>query len=198
MAPEVRMLALFWRAIGVLVRRHPAAAAGLACVVLGAVAWGEGASGTTRAGGRARALDDLEVAAPRSPRAILNRVWFDKYPEKSRDEVRIWIFLAGGIGITERGSVWKSSYEIFELERADDKLSVTWLQDRKRAETRFAVESCDDTPPFDLCLTLTNPLRGSVKRYYGFGDSEDLKEHVPWAAGSLAAARERLSVVPKR
>ena len=44
-----------------------------------------------------------------SPRAVLGRAWFDRYPEKSTDEVQLWIWFGGGIGIHETGSYWRTS-----------------------------------------------------------------------------------------
>lgn len=151
----------------------------------------------TSAGSSPTEDDAVEVEDDRAPRALLNRVWFDKYPEKSRDTVRIWIWLAGGIGITERGSFWKGSYELFEFERQGSKIVMVWFQDKKRFETSFKVESCEDQPPFDLCLTLDKAPRGHAKKFYGFGDNDDLAEHVPWATGTMKSARERAASLPR-
>jgi hypothetical protein len=136
--------------------------------------------------GRFATQDD----AASNPRAVLGRVWFDRYPQKSTDEVQIWIWLGGGIGFSERGSYWRASMDIFEFERQGDKLSMIYLQDKKTAETRFKVTPCDDTPPFDLCLDLTTSLGGRT-RYYGFGDIEDMGARVPWSKTLLRAAEAR-------
>jgi hypothetical protein len=133
---------------------------------------------------------------PRSPRAILSRVWFDRYPDKSRDKVRLWIWLAGGIGLTEHGSVFDARFEFFEFERQADKVSMVFFQDRSKAETKFKVEACDDLPPFDLCLTLDASPRGP-KKLYGFGHDEDLAEHVPWGPSFQRVARERAASVKR-
>lgn len=125
-----------------------------------------------------------------NPRAVLGRVWFDRYPEKLTDEAQIWIWFGGGIGIHDTGSFWRQTTDVFEFERQGDKLSMVYLQDKKPAETRFSITTCDEKPPFDLCLDLTNALGGS-KRYYGFGDADDMTARIPWSKGVLRAAEAR-------
>lgn len=123
-------------------------------------------------------------------RAVLGRVWFDRYPEKLTDEAQIWIWFGGGIGVHDTGSFWRQTTDVFEFERQGDKLSMVYLQDKKPAETRFKVTACDEKPPFDLCLDLTNPLGGN-KRYYGFGDLDDMAARIPWSRSVLRAAEAR-------
>jgi hypothetical protein len=131
------------------------------------------------------------ASAEHPARGILNRVWFDHYPQSTRDEISVGIWLAGGLGIFEQGSVWRTGYEIFEFERNGDRLTTRLLQDRAESRTRFRVESCDDQPPFDLCLLLEQPTRGPA-RYYSFGDGDDMAEHLPWAGSLLGSARARV------
>src|SRR5689334_19824464 len=96
--------------------------------------------------------DDGASPEDGNPRQILGRVWFDQYPEKRTDSIQIFIFLGGGIGIYETGSVWRSSFDIFDFERQGNKVNMTFLHDKKTAETKFKIAACDDKPPFDLCL----------------------------------------------
>ena len=131
-----------------------------------------------------------EPEVERPARGILNRVWFDHYPQSTRDDLSMGIWLAGGIGIFEQGSVWRTSYEIFEFERNGNDLTTRLLQDGAESRTRFVVESCDDQPPFDLCLILERPTRGPA-RYYSFGDGDDMSAHLPWADSVLGSARAR-------
>ncbi len=132
-------------------------------------------------------------AAAGNPRLVLNRVWFDQYPDKRTDEIAIWIFLAGGIGIQEKGSAYRATTDIFEFERQGDKLALTFLHDRKSAETRFTITACDDKPPFDLCLDFADSPRGP-KRWYGFGDEDEMARRVPWGRAMLRAAESRSGV----
>jgi len=125
-----------------------------------------------------------------NPRAVLGRVWFDRYPDKATDVHQIWIWLGGGIGLHETGSYFRSSMDYFEFERQGDKLSMTYLQDKKTAETRVTVTACEEQPPFDLCLDLTDAL-GGRKRYYGFGDLDDMAARIPWSKTVLRTAEAR-------
>jgi hypothetical protein len=166
--------------------RRPLVALGLT-LGLGAVAVG---AATTCAlhhkGGAAPAA----TQAAGSPRAILGRLWFDKYPEKRSDEVQFFLFLGGGIGLYEKGSMWRSSMDWFELERRGDVLDMKWLADGKTASSKFVVSACDDKPPFDLCLDFVDAPRGE-KRWYGFGDLDDEAARVPWAKDVQRAAEIR-------
>ncbi len=125
-----------------------------------------------------------------NPRAVLSRAWFDRYPDKATDEVQLWIWFGGGIGIHETGSYWRSTFDLFEFERQGDKLSMTYLQDKKTAETRVKITPCEEKPPFDLCLDLTDALGGRT-RYYGFGDLDDMGARIPWSKNLLRAAEAR-------
>jgi len=110
---------------------------------------------------------DVATEAAAAPRDLLNRLWFDKLPEKRTDEVTIGLFFGGGIGLFESGSAYKSSFEIFEFERKATELDLTFLHDKKRSSVTYVVRACDERPPFDLCLTLEGNARGP-KKLYGF------------------------------
>ena len=165
-----------------LAARRPLLALGAVCAVPAlalALAAGVGAHGAA----------DRDALG--NPRAVLGRVWFDRYPEKLADEAQIWIWFGGGMGIHETGSYWRMSLDVFEFERQGDKLSMVYLQDKKTAETRVKITACDEKPPFDLCLDLTNALGGHT-RYYGFGDADDMASRIPWSRGVLRAAEARV------
>lgn len=126
-----------------------------------------------------------------NPRKILGRGWFDTWPEKRRDNVRFFFFGGGGIGIYEEGSSYRYAVDVFELERQNDRLSITFLQDGKKTETTFKITPCDEKPPFDLCLDLADSPRGP-KRYYGFDDDDDYAAKAPWADAMLRDAEARV------
>ncbi|MCC6557569.1 MAG: hypothetical protein IT372_31845 [Polyangiaceae bacterium] len=125
-----------------------------------------------------------------NPRLILGRVWFDRYPEKRNEDVKIWIFLGGGVGLFESGSAYRSSFDVFDFERQGDKVSMTFLHDRKTAETKFTVRACDDRPPFDLCLDLQDSPRGP-RTYYGFGSDDEMARRIPWGQAMMKSAEGR-------
>jgi hypothetical protein len=139
--------------------------------------------------------DDIEAADPLQPRAILNRVWFDKYPEKPRDTTHLWIFLGGGVAFYERGSYYRVAMEIFDFERQGDRMVITSLQDKKSVATPFKIERCDQEP-FDLCLTVETPARGP-KTLYGFSHRGDQDAHAPSATAFQRAAEARAPGVPR-
>jgi hypothetical protein len=141
----------------------------------------------------ASATSSASVPSPQEPRTVLNRVWFDRYPRKATDEIKLMLFLAGGIGVHQAGSAYRSANDVFDFERQGDLLSLTFLHDRKAASTRFVVTSCDEAPPFNLCLDMPNSPRGP-RRYYGFGHDEDMEVHIPWSAKLKQAARSQAEV----
>ncbi len=136
-------------------------------------------------------------AASSPPRQLLGRVWFDHFPQSSRDTNSYAIFLAGGLGLMEQGSLWRSRHEIFEFERRGSELDLELLQDGQRETIGFTVESCDELPPFDLCLTLDANPTGGPTRFYSFGDGEDFAERLPWAPDLVESARVRLRAAPR-
>jgi hypothetical protein len=125
-----------------------------------------------------------------NPRAILNRLWFDKLPRRRSDETDMWIFFSGGIGLEDKGSYFRSTFDLFELERQKDSLDIVFLHDKKKAQTKFTVKSCDEKPPFDLCLVLDTPLKG-VSKLYSWGDDDDMDRFVPWGSAAKRSALER-------
>ncbi len=131
-----------------------------------------------------------ESAAATSPRDLLNRIWFDRLPEKRSDEVTIGIFLGGGIGLFDTGSAYRAAFELFEFERKSTELDLVFLHDKKRAAVKYTVTACDDRPPFDLCLTLEGAPRGP-KRLYGFSHDDEESAKVPWARDLREVARAR-------
>ncbi len=139
-----------------------------------------------------------EVSAPEgeaeaAPRLLLSRLWFDKLPEKPRDDVELWIFLGGGIGIHESGSAYRASFDIFEFERRGAKIDATNLHDKKRWRTGFSVRECHDHEPFNVCLTLEQ-VNGKKLELYGFMYEDEMEAAVPGSKSQLAAARARASV----
>jgi hypothetical protein len=162
-----------------LAARRPLAALGLVAAIP-AIAIGAGVA----------SHHDANDDANGSPRAILGRVWFDALPEKPTDDMNIWIWLGGGIGIHETGSFYRYGMDIFDFERQGDKVSMMYLHDKKKVETKFSIKACDEKPPFDLCLDLTNEL-GGRKRYYGFGANDEMEARIPWAKGVLRSAEAR-------
>jgi hypothetical protein len=130
----------------------------------------------------------VSTAGP-DPRAVLSRLWFDKYPEP-KQEFQFFIWLAGGIGAHRTGGSWRYAYDWFDFERQGDRLAMKWLQDGKKVETKFSITKCDEAPPFDLCLDLDHPPRGP-KRLYGFSYDDDESSAIPWAKATRRSVEEQ-------
>jgi hypothetical protein len=136
-------------------------------------------------------LLDKSAESLAAPRDLLNRIWFDKLPEKRSDEVTIALFFGGGIGVFDTGSAYRASFEMFEFERKATELDFVLLHDKKRATVKYTVSDCDDKPPFDLCLVLEGNPRGP-KKLYGFAYDDDEAAKVPWSRDLREAARARV------
>jgi hypothetical protein len=130
--------------------------------------------------------------AEAAPRLLLGRLWFDKLPAKPRDEIDLWIFLGGGIGIHENGSPYRASFDIFEFERRGSKIDATNLHDKKTWKTGFSVRECHDHDPFNACLTLEQ-VNGKKLELYGFMYEDEMESAIPGSKAQLAAARARAS-----
>ena len=136
-----------------------------------------------------------ELAAPEgeaeaAPRLLLSRLWFDKLPEKPRDEIDLWIFFGGGIGIHETGSWYRASFDQFEFERRGSKIDAINLHDKKRWRTGFSVRECHDHDPFNACLTLEQ-VNGKKLELYGFIYEDEMERAIPGSKAQLAAAKAR-------
>lgn len=132
----------------------------------------------------ARTSAEAKVA----PRDLLNRIWFDKLPEKRSDEVTIALFFGGGVGVFDTGSAYRATFEMFEFERKATELDLLLLHDKKRAAVKYTVSACDEKPPFDLCLVFEGNPRGP-KKLYGFAYDDDEAAKVPWSRDLREAAR---------
>jgi hypothetical protein len=206
-------MGLFGRAAKVVVRRHPVVSATVALIACAPLVWLTLPSAPPRAEQPTSPEkttppppppttvteyahpDDLDLAEPLPPRAILGRTWFDKYPDKRRETVQMWFWMGGGIALHESGSSYRISLEIFEFERQNDRLVVTALQDKKTVTTGFRIEPCDEEP-FNVCLTLDQSPRGP-KKYYGFARRWEQERHAPWATGFEKAAEARAASLPR-
>jgi hypothetical protein len=136
--------------------------------------------------------EDAEIAA-RDPKQILGRVWFDHLPKNRSDDVTIAVFFGGGIGLYDKGSAWRSTIDVFEFERRKDVLDMTFLHDKKNSSTKFEIKSCDDKPPFDVCVTFDDAPRGP-KTLYGFAYDDEMERAVPWSRDILAAEKQRAAL----
>jgi hypothetical protein len=176
-----------------LAARRPLASLAFVVLVAVGVVWGAVYS-TIDCTASAPALE-ADDGVDANPRLILGRAWFDKLPEKATDEIDLWIFFGGGIGIHEKGSRFQAAFEIFDFERQGSKLQVTYLHSGKKASASFTIEKCEDKRPFNLCMTLTGLPGGTVK-LYGFQYDDEQDAALPWARSRVEAAKA-LTAAPR-
>ncbi|HEY8040671.1 MAG TPA: hypothetical protein VIF15_12785 [Polyangiaceae bacterium] len=123
-----------------------------------------------------------EIAA--EPGLIDGRLWVDSRPDKHTDYVQAAIFLgAANFGLFERASSYDLRLEVFDMTRDARTVKLTFPQNGKAASFGFSVKTCNDLPPFDLCLDVTSNPWGGPKRYHGFSNPEQEDQ----ALGPLAA-----------
>jgi hypothetical protein len=108
------------------------------------------------------------------PSLLVDRVWVDGQPEQLTDYVQASYFAdEQPVGVFQKASAYDMRLELFTWKRDDRTISLTFPQSGKAAKLRFSIERCDDLPPFDLCLTLSDNPWGGPKRYHGMREQED-------------------------
>jgi hypothetical protein len=122
-----------------------------------------------------------ETARDEPPGLLFGRVWLEKVPEKPTEYVQgSYVLETPALGMFQRASAYDFHVEIFQYDQDGGKLKLTFPQTDKSAKITYSIKGCDEMPPFDLCLTLSeNPWKGGPKKYYGFRDAEDEAKHVP-------------------
>jgi hypothetical protein len=135
-------------------------------VVLGLLVAGAGALLYWRGPGKVEVAD--------GPGDVDGRVWVEKRPDKHTDYVHVAFFFSrANFGLFQRASSYDMRLELADVSRKDDKLRVFFPQSGKDATVTIKVRSCNDLPPFDLCLDMSDNPWGGPKRYYGFTNPED-------------------------
>jgi hypothetical protein len=111
-------------------------------------------------------------AQKENPSLILDRVWIDSEPKTAKDYVNAFIAISQApIGAFQKASAYQVELEIFEFERNGNKIDLVFPQTDTKKRFRYKVESCNDLPPFDLCLRLNkNPWHKGPKTYYSMRD----------------------------
>lgn len=130
---------------------------------------------------------DPGEARDQPPQKLFDRVWMEKVPDDPKDYLHgSYVLESQPFGLFQRSSAFDFHIELFQYDRDGNKLKLTFPQSEKQAKISYAIKSCDDMPPFDLCLTLSaNPWGGPVK-YYGFADLDDEAKALPGAREALA------------
>lgn len=126
------------------------------------------------------------------PALLVDRLWVDSEQEKLTDYVHASLFAGRQpFGAFQKASAYDIHLELFRYKRDGTTIEVTFPQTKRTANIRFSISSCNDLPPFDLCLDLSENPWGGPKRYHGMREQEDgAKKLGPARAGLLERARE--------
>lgn len=120
------------------------------------------------------------------PGLLIDRVWVDSQPEKLTDYVQAtYVSSRQSIGVFQKASAYDYRFEVFKWKRDGGKVDFTFPQSSKSTSVKFTIKKCDDLPPFDLCLDLSENPWGGPKRYHGMLEQDD-------EAAKLGAVRDAL------
>jgi hypothetical protein len=118
-----------------------------------------------------------DAARAEDPSLVLDRLWLDSKPEKYTDYTQYFFVLsAAPVGIFQQSSAYRTVAELIEYKRKGDRLLMHFPQTDKKREVSYRVRRCDDLPPFDLCLDLSDNPWGGPRRYYGLADPDQEQE----------------------
>lgn len=108
------------------------------------------------------------------PALLFGRLWLEARPQKPTDHVHgVFALPRPALGLFSRSSAYDFHAERFDYSRDGNKLKMTFPQNGRTAELSYTITACDSTPPFDLCLDLSeNPWNGP-KRYYGVREQDE-------------------------
>lgn len=114
------------------------------------------------------------------PAMLYSRLWMEKVPDKPTDYVQgAYVLDTPALGLFQRASAYDFHIELFRHDQKGNKLEMAFPQSEKTAKITFSIKGCDDMPPFDLCLTLSENPWGGPKTYHGFRDNEDEAKALP-------------------
>lgn len=123
-----------------------------------------------RSGGKRGELE-ANRGKSKDPTMVLDRLWIDSKPDKYTDYAQVFVAItAAPLGVFQKASAYRATSELFEYKRQGDKIRFYFPQSDKTKQVRFKITSCDELPPFDLCLDLSDNPWGGPKRYYGLTD----------------------------
>lgn len=131
-------------------------------------------------------LGSNEPTRDEAPDLVYKRIWLERVPDSPTDYAHgLYLLSTPSAGVFQRSSAFDYHFELFRHDMDKNKLKMTFPQTNKTATVTITIKKCDDLPPFDLCLTLSeNPWSGP-KKYYGFFETEDESKAVSDAQRTL-------------
>ena len=126
------------------------------------------------------------VQAQDDSKLVEDRLWIDHLPRNDRDAVNVFALLHdASIGVFQKTSAWKGSFEIFQYEAHAGQLRVIYPQTGDKETIRAKARRCNEGG-MDYCLELDGG-RG-VKRYYS---------QEGWEIGNLADEQVKVRAIEK-
>lgn len=123
--------------------------------------------------GACRALAPDRISAE-DPALIANRVWVDSRPQRYTDYTQLmYVVGRSPIGIFEKSSAYDLRMERFDYKRDGAAMKLHFPQSGRDAGFRFTIKACQELPPFDLCLELSENPWGGPRKYYALSDADD-------------------------
>lgn len=119
--------------------------------------------------------EDARLQRGADPALLFDRVWIDGIPEARTDYVQVFVALgATPVGVFQKASDYRVEAELYTYTRKDGKLTVYFPQTKKKKSFTYKIRTCDDLPPFDLCLELSKNPWGGPKHYYGWSEQSSV------------------------
>lgn len=130
---------------------------------------------------------DSDVSRPNA--LLTNRIWMEHPPKSPRDRVHGLVLLdKRRLGAASYSSAFLIHAEVLRWSVQGDELRLDFLQEKKRARSRYKVWRCKDAPkPFELCLELRDGRK--VTMLYAL-DQKSRGDELPGAADVLSTAEE--------
>jgi hypothetical protein len=108
-----------------------------------------------------------------NPALLLDRVWIDSEPKAYTDYINAMVALSDvPLGVFQKASAYHMTLEIFEFHRDGAKVRLRFPQTDTNKKFGYTIRTCNELPPFDLCLDLNKNPWGGPKRYYGLRDAD--------------------------
>ena len=123
---------------------------------------------------------------------IYDRVWVDQKPKMSKAYIQaLFVMEHLPVGVFQKASAYRLEVERFDYRIDKGQIDLRLPQTDRKAKIRYSITSCNELPPYDLCLTLDkHPMEGP-RRFFGLRNPKR-------GQASHRAMRERLVRTLKR
>lgn len=138
---------------------------------------------------------DAGTTRDEPPSMLYSRLWLEKVPDSPTEHIQgAYVLDTPALGMFQRASAFDYHIELFRHDQKGNKLDLSFPQTERTAKITFTIKGCEDLPPFDLCLTLSDNPWGGPKTYHGFRDAGDEEKALP---GQRRAMIARAGALPR-